>query len=575
MPGIMLNTNGKIANLRNYDDSRCRRDIIEDNSVVIQRNTLNKFINDKVFAKKGNIVIAIEGIIYNYTQYKKIYNCDTCEEVLFNLYEEKGIDLLKDFRGEIAGFVLDKQKGKLYVFTSKLGSKAIFYYYNRECLVAGSQLNYITDYMKEHNLKRTVSNESIRQFLAYGYYLDDSTCVDGVRRVYPGHCLVYDLQTQELSDHVYYVADYKQSDTCDQSVAIKQLHDTFISAMKDIVEKNREYGYKTLLDASGGADSRMICCTARELGAEDVLMDCYAQSESNDVKNAQKLARLLDYDFVFKSLDNAKCLMNIDDFILMNNGATIYYGITGGKDMLEMIDQNKFGLECTGLLGNVYYGSMVVIKHEEGILEDYPKYRVSRVLEYGKDYTFPSKMHKYFNNHANEHYWFYTRGMIFGMTSYFIRQNFTEVATPFGDDDFLKEYLTIPWNERVNNHLLRKWMIKYYKDAANIKYSDNHFSITESITPKGDLIEILQKVFNRIRRKFPQKKAIGMNDYVFWYNNNTNFRNYVDKYYETNLPYCDAYEDVKNLVIKLYNNSIKDKLLAVSVISMIKQYIID
>jgi len=329
------------------------------------------------------------------------------------------------------------------------------------------------------------------------------------------------------------------------------------------------------LDISAGGDSRMICCAANEIGARNVLMDCYAQSGSKDAKTAQHIANMLQYDFVFRSLDNASCLMHIDDNIMMNNGATVYYGITGGKDMLETLDRDVFGMECTGLLGDIYDGSMVVTYSDGTIDKNYMRFRISHTLEYDADFTFPKKMEAVFKNHVNEHFWFYTRGMIFGMTSYFIRQNFTEVATPFGDRDFLQVYLSLPWNERVNGHLLRHWLEKYYPSAAAVEYDNTGISLSESCTKWGKSKATIIRYKRKLLSYISKEKPSGMNDYTYWYNHNHVFKSVIDEYYEENIKYADIDETIKKLIERLFNGIVRDKLLAVSVLSIIKQYIVE
>ena len=352
--------------------------------------------------------------------------------------------------------------------------------------------------------------------------------------------------------------------------AIENLNTSFKNGLNKIFEKNKEYNLKNLLDISGGLDSRMICYSAKNLKEENVLLDCYAQSGTKDNIISKQIAKELNYDYVFRSIDNAKCMLNIDENILMNNGATIYYGITGGKDMLEMMNPSIYGLEITGLLGDIYDGSMVIDRCNGEPDSDYLKFRYSTTLKYGTDFTVDLDIANKFKNYKNELYWFYTRGMIFGMTSYFIRQNFTEVATPFGDKEFLKTYLSIPWEIRVKKHVLREWLIKCYPEASKIPYGNTGISVNLSIKPYHELLRKYNRLKQKIKQKF-SKEPINMADVQYWYDNNKEFNNYINEYYIENYNLCLEFPKVNQNIKTLFDSGkVVDKLIAVSTLSIIK-----
>lgn len=61
---------------------------------------------------------------------------------------------------------------------------------------------------------------------------------------------------------------------------------------------------------------------------------------------------------------------------------------------------------------------------------------------------------------------------------------------------------------------------------------------------------------------------------TYWYNTNSLFRNYVTTYYDENVRRCEQFPDISKNIKKLYNSgSVIDKLIAVSVLSIIKNYI--
>ena len=571
MPGFRVTNFRTSVPLVNYDDSRCQKDRISFEGWHFERNTLNKFLADKIFIETNQYFVLLEGITYNSQVLNREEKEHCFEKTFIKLLERFGDRVLQILDGSCAGVIFYKKEKRLIVFTSRLGEKAVFYYLKNNKIIVGSQLNYVTDILKDLGLEKVIDEQAFSQFLGYGFYVDESTCVKDIKRLYPGTYL--EIQDNVYNVHEYNKIEYPEITNLSVTEWIELLHESFLKGIKKILEKNKEYGYSNLVDVSGGADSRMICCAVKELDERNVLLDCYGESGCADVVIAEQVANLLGYTLVFRSLDNAQCMMHIDENILLNNGATIYYGITGGKAMLEMFHNNLFGLELTGLLGDMYDGSMVTTYPGIPIDENYARFRCSDILRYGDDFTFPEKENLRFKINPNELFWFHARGMLFGMTSYFIRQNFVEVATPFGDKDFLQVYLSIPWSLRVKNNLLRKWMIQKYPTAANIKYAATGTTIKETVMKYGAL-KGKQQIAKQKLLSMLNKKPIGMNDLAYWYRTNHDFAEYVRLYFGENIELVE-HKGIRRKIERLFDSrKIGDKLLAVTGISVYKNYIV-
>lgn len=594
MPGFRVSNYQNISNLKNYDTKRCISDKISSTEgILFERNTLNKFMNDKTLLETNDNVFILEGVIYNLLDLCNQYNVNKLDDLLPLLFEKFNIEFLKELRGFSSGVVLDKKEKKLYVFTSQLGEKAVYYYKNAENIVFGSQLNYITDLLKEKNIVIKPDTEAMNRFLGFGYNFGTDTCALEIKRIYPGNYMVYDLAENSLSEQIpYYIAENVLYE-CSEKEAILKLDSSFKNAILDILNKNKEYGYKTIVDLSAGADSRMIAYTVKEFvgdNTDDIIAINFGQTGCADVEVAQEIANQLNFDLIHYSLDSAKCCMDIDGNIFLNNGNVLYCTITGGKRTLEILDREQFGLEITGLLGDVYDGSMVT-NYPAPLLEDMERYRYSNTLQFGTDFVSSKEKIDYFKRNPNEVYWLYQRGMIFGMTSYFIRQNYTEVATPFGDPIFMKYYLSFPWDTRVKNFLLRKWLIEKYPKAAEFTYSDSGISIRESIkvdtedNKRKEIREKIKKLFPKvlviyrklrdciIQTNTVHSKPIGMNDMNYWYNNNVEFKNYIDTYLSDENINVLPMEIMSNINKMLVTNKIFDKLIVASLISIVKTYI--
>lgn len=577
MPGFRISNVNLKSDLKNYDDTRCLKKSLQHDVWLIQWNTLNKFMNDKLFEETDSYIIVLEGVVYNLKELQQREKSSSWLECIVSLIDSLGELFVTELKGSFSGAIYFKSQKLWFVFTGPLGEKAIFYYADSNYFIIGSQLNYITDAMNELKLKKTPDIESLKQFFAYNCYFDNSTCINEVKRLYPGDYCVY--SNGSLSVHNYYVVSNPVNENISNEEAIEKLDTSFRSGVQEILNKNKEYGYTNLVNISGGYDSRMIAYTVKSLGEANVLLTCYSQTNTNEQRIAEEVASKLGFDYVFRSLDSASCMMHIDDFVLMNNGATYYCGITGGKDILEMMAPDKFGLELTGLLGDIKDGAMPIKYGDEGFNQNWKGFKFSSTLSTPEHYSISLKELKRFSINQHERFWFYTRGMLFGMTSYFLRQNFTETGTPYGSKEFIENYLSIPWSKRVKDKLLTRWMIKKYPQAGKIPYATTGLSANSSLRFYGKVYLFFQYyirgILNRSRKylKIKQNKPRGMNDFSFWYDNNDSFRTYLNTYYNENFHFCTQWPEIQRLVQLYWNGSIREKLLSVTVLSIIKNYI--
>ena len=65
MPGFRITNIHSDVPLNNFDNTRCKTDVIEFEDWKINRNTLNKFLDDKVFFEFNDHIVVLEGVIYN------------------------------------------------------------------------------------------------------------------------------------------------------------------------------------------------------------------------------------------------------------------------------------------------------------------------------------------------------------------------------------------------------------------------------------------------------------------------------------------------------------------------------
>lgn len=574
MPGFFAaNCNDKEKiKLVNYCESNCLKGEMVCGELTIKRNILNSFINDKLFFENEEIAVATDGIILNSNKLLEKYEKNTLTE-LVELLAITNKNFFSEFEGTFSGCVYYKCENKIVAFTGPLGDHAVFYFYNEQlnCFALGSQLNYVVDYLEKIGIKMNEDLHGISCFIDYGYFIDDSTGIKEVKRIYPGDYIEIDLNNKKIEVNSYYKINVKEKDV-PLDEAIENIDIAFCNAISRLANKNREYGYKNLLDLSGGMDSRAICYTAKRLGYGDTFMITYSQSNSNEEKIAKKIATNLGFDWYYKILDNGKCVTQIEDLMFMNSGTAYYIGITGGKDFLEILNNHKVGIEFTGLLGDVKENTMTLEDGENPPSLLNPRYRTSKLRQLNKN-TYSNRINEF---KTHEIFWFYTRGMLAGMSTFLTRQNFVEPATPFGDKEFIETFFSIPWKQRTENNILLLWMEKKYPEAIKIPYAATGISV------KND--SVWYNVFKR-RAKYYSKKILrkinkkpvanDMNPVDYWLSNKEELVVFINDYYENNFNNIKASIEIKKRIEDLFVNAscFNDKMIALSAIAYYKLYL--
>lgn len=108
------------------------------------------------------------------------------------------------------------------------------------------------------------------------------------------------------------------------------------------------------MDISAGLDSRMVNVLADELGYSPFTNITYSESDSSEEKLAIKWATEQGNACLFYPLDRRT--LSDPESILRLNGAGFYAGITG-EGSSGAVNHCRFGLEHTGQLGDVVFGT--------------------------------------------------------------------------------------------------------------------------------------------------------------------------------------------------------------------------
>ncbi len=504
----------------------------------IFRNTVNKFMRDKVFEENNTAVTVLDGIVLNSSELKHQVQLpqNTSMTEVINILNKQDELFFKYFKGSFSGASLNKQLNRFLLYTDQIGDKEVFYYYHNQSktLYFGTGLVELARLIQKHLVKElTLNKNAAYSLLTHGHVLCNETLVNEISRLTPGYYLMFD--GDGLQKCAYYQLS-NQPIEIDEEEAIRKIDDYFRNAIQLAFEKDREYGYKHLVALSGGLDARMTTWVAHELGYPEMLNYTFSQTNYLDEKISKQITQDLNHEWLFKALDNGVYLYRyFDEAIALSGGTSRSASLTHTLSMLAQINFKQYGLVHTGQLGDVVLGTY----YKEGRKNNFysgagaESYRLIDKVHYSKENAV--------NISDEELFKFYNRGFTGINAGLVPMQKYTETISPFLDIDFLNFCLSLPIRYRRGHHIYIKWVNKCYPEAADYVYEKVNGKINKKIitikgvpipwtsVPKAGLKFLKKKL------KFNLKSKWHMNPLDYWYSNNPKLAGFYDDIFEQNI----------------------------------------
>lgn len=574
MPGFLATNMFCCVPLHNYRDENCTKDKWSSNRISVQRNTLSKFLDDKVFIEDEDIFIALEGVILNKSQICR--EGSAWNEALKTLYTAKGDTFFECFRGPFSGVLFDKKEQKLLAFTSHYADNAVFFFFDSKAAIfaVGSQVNYLLDLLKANHIALTLNEKSVYDMLTYGWMEYNNTYAEQIMRLLPGQYMKIRFDQNQMVElctlDFYYRMGQNRIDLsgCSEGEIVKQLDQLFRDSIALEYDKDKEYGYAHLTDLSGGLDSRMNAWVANRMGYDRVTNLSYSMAGYLDMTTPQKIAADLGNVSLFMSLDDAGFMTEIDKLVSMNYGLSMYSFITGGQRLLDNINGDMYGIEHTGQLGDVIIGTFIHKPGEE-----------KRVVRSGYHSTrYIAELEKYkIQDYANkEQYLIFVRGMLGVLSSHIIRRNYVEVASPFLNVELLEFCLSVPVEKRIAHKLYFHWIKQCYPEATKYVWEKTGMrpGTSESVTRMAKFIKrcamfVVRRTF---LRKLIQEKS--MNPMHMWYREKPEIAKVWKAYYEQTIQSkAITNEKVRqDLATQYTQGTVNEKMQVLTVLGAIKHY---
>ena len=486
------------------DKSKIIENLYGEEDFFIRQCTLDKFADDKVFFVESDVVITVEGIIYNYSELKKQYGINTNTGILYRLYKTEGENFIRYLNGNFSMAVYDKEK--LFLYCNHTSYKPLFYMETDSGCIFSTDINWLMQSLEYLGVGNSLDTNSAVCLLTHGYMLGDNTLVKTIKKILPGHYISCTKGRKHTDVEWLSYQDIEELSIPYNDI-LERAETLFSSAVDRIYKKDEEYGYRHFCTLSGGLDSRSVAFVAGELGYDQTFATI-GEKGCMDELVATQIAKKLGGMHIIRYLDGGKYLTDIDSAVISNGGTITYPGFAHLFSLFRSIDLNDYGQICTGEMGDLlfggghedlkyrkpafYTGALAYIKGSENLLSE--QYINKEVSRYKNAYLF----------------FLYNRGLNSAQNGWYASYMYTESASPFLDIDFIQFILSVPGRYLKESELYIDWMKKYHPDMCKFKWTT-----TRTRPDAFGFVKCAAKVDTIIRTRV-LKQALSMNPYQKW-----------------------------------------------------------
>jgi asparagine synthase (glutamine-hydrolysing) len=167
-----------------------------------------------IFNEDHTIRVVYNGEIYNFKELRKElefrghhFKTNTDTEVIVHAYEEYGEDFANYFNGMFAFSLHDMSKRKLFLVRDHIGIKPLFYSFNRNYVVWGSEIKAL---LASNLVERELNIDALGQFLAWEYIPGEATLFKSIYKLEPAKMIEIDLDRPSCKPRSYWDVPYRE-----------------------------------------------------------------------------------------------------------------------------------------------------------------------------------------------------------------------------------------------------------------------------------------------------------------------------------------------------------------------------
>lgn len=216
----------------------------------------------------GSVVIVYNGETYNYLELRTqlqaeghVFATHTDTETVVHLYEKMGPECLTRLNGMYAFALWDKRARRLMLARDRFGVKPLYYTWDGSRLAFASEIKALCTLPGFH-----VEPEprALVDYTVFQYSPGEHTFFKGVKKLLPGHYLLFEPETGKLSTHRYWDLPCSD-DLLDFTHSEEYFAEKLLLIIEDAVRIQLRSDVPVGSHLSGGLDSSSVASLAANL----------------------------------------------------------------------------------------------------------------------------------------------------------------------------------------------------------------------------------------------------------------------------------------------------------------------
>jgi asparagine synthase (glutamine-hydrolysing) len=225
-----------------------------------------------IFNEDKTIALICNGEIYNYKELRSDliekghkFSTNSDVEVIVHLYEEFGTGLLRLVNGQFAFALYDFTEQSLLLARDNFGIAPLYYTVQDGVVVFSSEIKAILEFP---GVARVTDLIGLDQVVCFPGLVSPRTMFRGISALPPG-CMI-STRGSDIKVQTYWDLDYPRAATA-PSQDDSQYEETLLALFRTAVERRLQSDVPVGFFVSGGLDSSMILCMARQLRPHEEL----------------------------------------------------------------------------------------------------------------------------------------------------------------------------------------------------------------------------------------------------------------------------------------------------------------
>lgn len=232
---------------------------------------LNPSANQPMISENHRYVIVFNGEIFNFQELRTeleskgtVFRTNSDTEVLLESYAFWGGELLSRLDGMFAFAIWDRDTKQLFAARDHAGIKPFFYASFGGCFVFGSEIKAV---LESGLVPRSINQQSIFEYLAYGYIPSPHTAYTHIHSLGPGESMSFDLSRSQFKTKTWWQPPILEKPViCSITEATTELTRIFSKAVRRRLIADVPVG----AFLSGGVDSSVIVAEMAQISSKKI-----------------------------------------------------------------------------------------------------------------------------------------------------------------------------------------------------------------------------------------------------------------------------------------------------------------